>query len=114
MADRQNMYECSYIVNAVLSESQIKDIVQRVNAFVTENGGNLMQSDEWGQRRLAYPIEKKRNGYYVNMYFEGPPELVAKLERAMQINEDIMRYLTLKYDAKMVRHYEKQQAEAKA
>ena len=113
MAERKNTYELTYILNAVLNEGQLKDLVQRVNAYITENGGNVLESDEWGQRRLAYPIEKRRNGYYVNVHFEADPALVGKLERALQINEDVMRYLTLKLDAKMLRHYEQQKTKAK-
>ena len=54
----------------------------------------------------AYEIDKKQSGYYVNMYFEAPAETINKVERTMRIDDEIMRYLTLKYDAKMLRHRE--------
>ena len=116
MAERLNTYEFTYIVNAVLSDEQIKDVVSRVSGFVTENGGEILEVDEWGSQRLAYPISKKRNGYYVNMYFKAPGDLIQKMERALEINDSILRYLTLRMDAKMIRHFEgrKDRAAARA
>ena len=118
MASNKHTYELTYIVNSVISDEQVKDMVSRVTAYVTENAGEIIEVDEWGARRLAFPIQKKRNGYYVNMYFKAPGELIPRLERAMEIDDNILRYLTLRMDPKMVRHYEatktKRAAEAEA
>jgi len=118
MASNKHTYELTYIVNSVISDEQVKDMVTRVTAYVTENAGEIIEVDEWGARRLAFPIQKKRNGYYVNMYFKAPGELIPRLERAMEIDDNILRYLTLRMDPKMVRHYEatktKRAAEAEA
>ena len=89
-----------------LSDQQIKEVVARVTRNIQENGGEIIEVDEWGTRRLAYPIRKKRNGYYVNVYFRAPGEAIARLERLLEIDDDILRYLTLRYDAKMLRYYE--------
>ena len=97
-------YEMTYIVNAVYSDEQISDLVTRVDNFIKEGGGDIVEKELWGSRRLAYPIAKKRNGYYVNLVFTAPGTLIARLERAMDINEGILRYLTLKMDAVMTRH----------
>lgn len=102
----KNAYEFTYIVNAVLSEEQIKAVVERINGLIKENGGDVKEVNEWGSRRLAYPINKKRNGYYVNMYMDAPGEFIVKLERALEIDDDILRYMTLRMDAKMQRSYE--------
>lgn len=115
MADQEKQYELTYIISGVLKNKDIEDIVRRVNNFVEENGGEIIEVDEWGSQRLAYEIEKKRSGHYVNMYFKAPGDLIPKLERAMEIEDNILRYLTLRMDAKMRRHYERQkrhQAEA--
>ena len=118
MATNKNTYELTYIVNSVISDEQVKDMVARVTDYVKENGGEIIEVDEWGARRLAYPIQKKRNGYYVNMYFTAPGEIVPRLERALEIDDNILRYLTLRMDPKMIRHYEesktKRAAEAEA
>lgn len=108
MATTKNTYELTYIINPVLNENQTSDIIRRVNKYIEDRDGNILEVDEWGSRRLAYQINKKRNGYYVNMYFEAPGDIVVPLERAMTIEDNIMRYLTLRLDAKMIRHYEAQ------
>lgn len=113
MALPANTYELTYIVNGVLSDNQMKEVVGRVSRFIDEHGGTILEVDEWGSRRLAYPIRKKRNGYFVNMYFQAPGDIVPRLERSLEIDDDILRYLTLRYDAKMLRHYEEQKKEAK-
>ena len=112
-ASKVPMYELMYIINPVLSEEQTKDIVQRVTAYLSDNGADVMQVNETGSQRLAYPIEKKRNGYYVIVNFRlSNPVALPKLERALRINDDVMRHMVLRYDAKMERHYFTQKAES--
>ena len=107
------MYELMYIINPVLSEEQTKDIVQRVTAYLSDNGADVVQVSETGSQRLAYPIEKKRNGYYVIVNFRlANPVALPKLERSLRINDDVMRHLVLRYDAKMERHYTQQKADS--
>ena len=103
------MYELMYIINPVLSDEQTKNIVDRVRSFIAESGGEILETDELGSRRLAYPIEKKRNGYYVVTYFRADGDLIARLDRTLNITDDVLRHLTLRYDAKMERHYRKKQ-----
>lgn len=110
MAEPLNMYEFAYVVDGVLSEEKIKDVVRRVGEFVKENGCEIIAVDELGVKRLAYPIKKRNNGYYVFMYINGPGSFIARLERAVEINDQILRFVTLKYDAKMKRHFEKQRS----
>ena len=103
------MYELMYIINPVLNEEQTKEIVQRVTAYLTDNGARVEQVDEMGSQRLAYPIEKKKNGHYVVVNFRMAPganDGLVKIERALVINDDILRHLVLRFDAKMERHYE--------
>lgn len=111
MAEK-NTYELTYIVNAALGDDQIKDIVARVNKFLDEAEAEIIDSEEWGNQRLAYPINKKRNGYYVNTYFRAAGDVVVKLERALEINDSVLRYMTLRMDAKMQRHHESRKKQA--
>jgi small subunit ribosomal protein S6 len=99
-------YELTYVISGVVQQNQVDDIVRKVNHLVESNGGDVLEVDEWGNQRLAYEIDRKRSGYYVNMYFKAPGELIQRLERELQINDDVLRYLTLRMDAKMKRHYE--------
>lgn len=96
----------TYILNPVLDDEKFKELVEYVNKLITDNDGDIVEVDEWGTRQLAYPIDKKNSGYYVNLYFEAPKSTIEVVERNMRISDDILRYLTLKYDAKMKRHYD--------
>ncbi|MFB6098286.1 MAG: 30S ribosomal protein S6 [Salinibacter sp.] len=100
-------YELTYVISGVVKQNQVDDIVRKVNHLIESNGGDVLEVDEWGNQRLAYEIDRKRSGYYVNMYFQAPGELIQRLERELEINDDVLRYLTLRMDAKMKRHYEK-------
>ena len=108
MADDQNTYELTYIINSVLKENQIQQHVKRFTDLIQNEGGDVMEVDEWGSQRMAYPIDRKRSGYYVNLFFRAPGELIAPLERALSMEDDILRFLTLRMDATMLRHYESQ------
>jgi small subunit ribosomal protein S6 len=100
----KNYYEFTYVVNPVLEEEQYKEAVEKVNKLFTDNGAEIEEVDEWGLRKLAYEIDKKNSGYYVNMFLTAPVEAIAVVERSLRIDDHFMRYLTLKYDAKMLRH----------
>jgi small subunit ribosomal protein S6 len=107
MAADKYQYELTYVISGVVQQNQVDDIVRKVNHLVESNGGDVLEVDEWGNQRLAYEIDRKRSGYYVNMYFKAPGSLIERLERELKINDDVLRYLTLRMDAKMKRHYEK-------
>lgn len=117
MASQKYQYELTYVISGVVQQNQVDDIVRKINHLVESNDGDVLEVDEWGNQRLSYEIDRKRSGYYVNMYFKAPGSLISRLERELQINDDVLRYLTLRMDAKMQRHYEKrkrQEAEAAA
>lgn len=103
---KKYFYELTYILNPVLDEEKFSEVVSHVNKLIEDNGGELLEVDEWGVQKLAYEIDKKSTGYYVNSYFKAPAEAIEVIERNMRIHDDIMRYLTLKYDQKMMRYYE--------
>ena len=114
-AEQPAMYELMYIINPVLNDEQTRNIAARVLKFITENGGDVKEVVEMGSQRLAYPIQKKRNGFYVNVYFmHGDGDFVAKFDRVLRINDEIMRHMVLRFDAKMERYYQAQKAERAA
>ena len=98
MAKISEKYEALYIINPQVTEEETKALVEKFKAMV-EAEGALIALDEWGKRRLAYPIEDLTEGYYVLMTFEAKPELPAELERRMQIDEGIMRCLITTVEA---------------
>jgi len=101
-------YELTYIVNPVLDEEEYKSVVEKFTKLLTDNDAEVEEVDEWGLRQFAYEMDGKKSGYYVNAYFDAPASAIEKIERAMRIDDNVMRYLTLKYDAKMLRHRELQ------
>lgn len=108
----KNYYELTYIINPVLEDDQYKEIIEKYTGLIKENDGEVDEVDEWGIRKFEYEMDGKTSGFYVNAYFEAPGELIEKLERTLRIDDNIMRYLTLKYDAKMLRHRELQKKNA--
>jgi small subunit ribosomal protein S6 len=109
MADSSSYpYELTYAISGVLNDQKTERTVDEVSDYIASNGGDVSEVDQWGSERLAYRIDGKRSGYYVRVYFESPGELVSQLERRLQLNDDILRYLTLRMDAKMQRQHRRQ------
>ena len=92
-----NRYEMIYIIDADLEETARKELIEKVSALITNNGGEIEKVDEtWGKRKLAYAIDYKTEGWYVLVNFKAPVELPRELERNLQINENVLRYLVIK------------------
>ena len=96
-----NRYELIYIIDTGLEEAARKELIEKVSALITGNGGEIEKVDEtWGKRRLAYAIDYKNEGWYVLVNFKAPAELPRELERNLQINENVLRYLVVKLEEK--------------
>ena len=92
-----NRYEMIYIIDTDLEETARKELIEKVSALITSNGGEIEKVDEtWGKRKLAYAIDYKTEGWYVLVNFKAPVELPRELERNLQINENVLRYLVVK------------------
>ena len=89
------LYEVVYIIDAVLDETGINEKLERYHELVTGQDGEVTAVDHWGTRQLAYPIEKKKTGYYVVAQFMGDPLALPEFERALKLDEDILRYLVV-------------------
>jgi len=86
-------YECLYILKPDMEDEAKDAAVKKFSDIVTSNKGEIVKIDEWGKKRLAYPIQYIEDGYYVLMYFKSAPELPSELERNFKISDDIMRYM---------------------
>ena len=96
-----NRYEMIYIIDTGLEDSARKELVEKVSALIENNGGEIEKVDEtWGKRKLAYAIDYKTEGWYVLVNFKAPVELPRELERNLQINENVLRYLVVKLEEK--------------
>ena len=88
-----NKYENLYVITPELEEEAIKAIIEKFSGIITANGGEIESVDEWGKRRLAYPINDETEGYYVLFDFTSAPAFPAELDRVYKITEGILRTL---------------------
>ena len=91
-------YETTFIVNASLEDAQIEAVVNHIQELITRNGGEITAINRWGRKRLAYTIKKKNNGYYANIEFSSPGTVLSELERTYILDENILRFLTIRLD----------------
>jgi small subunit ribosomal protein S6 len=103
MNQTKKQYETTFIVNASLEDSQIESAIAHVQEVITRNGGEISSLNKWGRKRLAYPIEKKNNGFYVNIEFSAPGAAISQLERIYQLDENTLRFLTIQLDEKALK-----------
>ena len=102
-----NHYETVFIVTPVLSDVQVKEAVSKFQGVITENGGQIISEEDWGLRKLAYPIQKKTTGFYYLMEFTGEGDIIEKLETQYRRDERVIRFLTFKMDKYAVEYAEK-------
>ena len=88
-------YETTFIVNAALEDPDVEAMISKVTSYIENNGGEMVEINKWGRRRLAYPINKKYNGYYVHIVFSAKPGIIPILERFLVLEDTILRHLTL-------------------
>ncbi len=102
-----NQYETVFIATPVLSENQMKEAVEKFKKVITSNGGEIINEENWGLRKLAYPIQKKSTGFYYLIEFKGESNLIQSLELEYRRDERIIRFLTVKLDKYAVEYSEK-------
>ncbi len=93
-------YENLVIVKPTLTEEEIKNTIAFVEEVLTSNGAEIIARDAMGMKKLAYPIEKNARGYFYVMYYKAAPSAISEIERRFRINEEILRFVTMKYDSK--------------
>ena len=105
-----NQYETVFILTPVLSAAQMKEAVEKFAKTLTDNGATIANTEEWGLRKLAYPIQKKSTGFYCFIEFEGAPTLVKKLDTAFRRDERVIRFLVFRQDKYAAEYAEKRRA----
>ena len=94
----RNRYETVFIITPVLSDEQTKEVVQKFKDLLKDKGANITHEENWGMRKLAYPIQKKSTGFYHLMEFEADPSVILPFETEFRRDERIIRFLTTKMD----------------
>ncbi|GHU65048.1 30S ribosomal protein S6 [Clostridia bacterium] len=94
-----NSYEILFVLAAALDDEKKEAAVETVKGIIAD-GGEVTNVDSWGLRRLAYPIEKKHEGYYVLVTFNAPADLPKELDRRLRISDDVIRHIIINKDEK--------------
>ncbi|SFC48049.1 small subunit ribosomal protein S6 [Parapedobacter composti] len=105
-------YETVIILTPLLSEEVSKEAIAKFRNILTEGGAEIVHEDNWGLKKLAYPIEKKTTGFYHLIEFKAPGELISKLEIEYKRDERVMRFLTVKLDKHAIAYNEKKRSGA--
>ncbi len=94
----QLVYETMYILRPDLGEEQVEQAINKYQNLIREQGAEQIEVQHRGKRRLAYEINRQRDGVYIQMNYQGPGTLIAPLERAMRLSDEVIRYLTIKQE----------------
>lgn len=92
------MYETMYILRPDLNDELVDATIGKYQTMLKDQGASILETQHRGKRRLAYEIDRNRDGIYIQMNYTGPGEIVAPLERAMRLSDDVIRFLTVKQE----------------
>ncbi|MCH9029293.1 MAG: 30S ribosomal protein S6 [Bacteroidetes bacterium] len=107
----KKVYESAVLINAALEDEQIQSIVSHIKEIILNSDGKIIDIEDWGRKRLAYVIKKSKIGYYVIFRFNALPSVNLKLERFYKLDENILRYLTIKLSETALEQIEKNKPE---
>jgi small subunit ribosomal protein S6 len=93
-----NQYETVFILNPVLSDEQIRETVDKFTGYLESKGSEIINKENWGLKKLAYPIQKKKSGFYQMVEFKAPGDALTDYEVEVKRDERVMRFLTVKND----------------
>jgi small subunit ribosomal protein S6 len=111
-----NQYETVFILTPVLSDEQMKEAVKKYEDYLKKNGADIVHRENWGMRKLAYPIQKKSTGFYQLFEYKAEGSMIADMELQFKRDERVLRFLTVKLDKHAIAYNEKRRkkmAEAK-
>ena len=103
-------YETVFIATPVLSDTQMKEAVAKYASLITDNGGEIVHQEDWGLKKLAYPIQKKTTGFYHLIEFKATPDFVNTLEIQFKRDERIIRFQTVAMDKHAIAYAERRRA----
>ncbi len=107
-------YETMVLLSPELTDETVEEKISGFEKKVTEGGGEVLNVDRWGKKRLAYPIQRQRHGIYFIVTYHSEPEVVTDIERDMRIDEETWRYMTVRMDEVLLRKLEKNAKSAAA
>ena len=109
-----NHYETVFILNPVLSETQIKEAVQKFEDYLVSKGAEMIWKENWGLKKLAYSIQHKKSGFYHLFEFKAPGNIIDAYELEFRRDDSVMRYLTVRLDKHAIAWAEKRRNRVKS
>jgi len=107
-------YETAFLITPKLEDEEMEKLIQKMADVVAKKKGKMIKIDRWGKKKLAYPVEKNNEAFYVFFHYQGEPDIPAELERRFRQTEPVLRYLTLRKEVQPVakkRRIKKKKAE---
>lgn len=95
-----NYYENISILNPALSDEEVSDATDKITALITKNGGEIIKSDNWGKKDLAYEIDKQKKGFYLYLVFKSPSDVIKKLEDYYKVFDPVFKFMIIKLSKK--------------
>ncbi len=95
-----NHYELLFVLKPTLTDEETQAQIAKIQENITAQEAEIVATDDMGMRKLAYPVEKNERGYYTVVYFKAPGAAIAEIERLLRINEEILKFMTVKYTNK--------------
>ncbi len=108
-----NQYETVFILTPVLSDDQVKEAVKKYEKYLKDHGAEIVNYEDWGMRKLAYPIQKKSTGFYTLFEFKADGSIIRDLEVTFKRDERVLRFLTVKLDKHAIAYNEKRRRKNK-
>ena len=109
-----NQYETVFILTPVLSDEQMKEAVKKYEDQLTGRGAEIIHEENWGMKKLAYPIQKKSTGFYQLIEYKAEGDVIADVETELKRDERVIRFLTVKLDKHAIAYNEKKRKKAEA
>jgi small subunit ribosomal protein S6 len=91
-------YETIFILDPDLEEEQTQSTIEKVKGIISQNNGEILKSEDWGKRKLAYQVKKKTKGHYILLHFIGSPTLVSELERNFRVMDAVIKFQSIRLD----------------
>jgi small subunit ribosomal protein S6 len=107
-----NIYENMVILNAAISDEEADAAINKIRELITNQGGEMLNVDIWGRRKLSYEIKKQKKGLYVLLFYKAPAATIKKIEDLYKVSDSVIKYMVIKLDAKQIQDLEKAQAVA--
>jgi small subunit ribosomal protein S6 len=95
------IYEELFIVRPDATDEEIDPLIEQLTTLITGQGGSMIKTDKWGVRKLAYRVQKRNEGYYILLQFNGQPETVRELERRLRVADMVIKFITVRIDEKL-------------